>query len=113
MTFELFGPDDASCSAPPVFVATVAVAGNGDYTTPEFVVPRPGTYRWVASYSGDLLNTGIGPTACGATGELAVAALTPRPSPDPGPHGPVHEAELRPRPKPPRSVTSPPPSVTG
>jgi hypothetical protein len=115
ITFELFGPDDVSCSAAPIFVATSAVSGNGDYTTPEFVIPRPGTYRWVASYSGDLFNRGTPPTNCGATGETAVAGTTPRPSPDPGPHGPAPEPTPKPRPtpRPPSPPLPPPPAVTG
>jgi hypothetical protein len=94
----------------------VAIAGNDDYITPEFVLPRPSTYRWVASYSATFY-TGIGPTACGAAGETAVADATPRPSPDPGPHAPLTELGLRPRPKPALPVPSPPlsplPLVTG
>jgi hypothetical protein len=116
ITFELFGPDDAGCSAPPIFVATSSVSGNGDYTTPGFVLPRPGTYRWVASYSGDLANTGAGPTGCGAAGETATADSIPRPTPDPGPHGPVPNPTPRPRPLPkpkPTPPAPPPPAVTG
>ena len=115
ITFELFGPDDPSCSAAPIFVATSAVNGNGDYTTPEFVLPRPGSYHWVASYSGDLVNRGAGPTTCGAPGETAVAGTIPRPSPDPGPHGPAPEPTRKPRPTspPPSPPSPPPPAVTG
>ena len=109
ITFTLFGPGDQSCSSPPVFTTIAAVTGNGDYRSPEFVAPRPGTYRWVATYSGDANNTGTGPTRCGESAETVSLIATTGPSPDPGPNAtaarfvkPYHEA------KPP----SPPP-VTG
>jgi hypothetical protein len=53
VTFSLFGPDDESCSAAPVFESPVAVTGDGAYPSPEFTPSEAGTYRWVASYSGD------------------------------------------------------------
>jgi hypothetical protein len=115
ITFELFGPDDASCAKPPAFTATTAVNGNGAYRSAAFVVPRPGTYRWVASYSGDQGNTGAGPTACADAAETAVIAAIPGPEPSPGPnHGPIKPAHRRKpahqhKPPPP----APPPLVTG
>jgi hypothetical protein len=69
ITFTLFGPDDATCSGPPVFTTVRAVSGNGDYRSESFVPTRAGTYRWVAEYSGDALNAGSGPSACNASGE--------------------------------------------
>jgi len=53
ITFNLYGPDDASCSGPAVFTDTKTVAGNGDYKSADFTPTAPGTYRWIASYSGD------------------------------------------------------------
>jgi hypothetical protein len=49
ITFTLFGPDDQTCSRAPVLTAITAVDGNGDYRSATFVVPQPGTYRWVAT----------------------------------------------------------------
>jgi uncharacterized repeat protein (TIGR01451 family) len=57
ITFTLARPDGAV-----VYTNTVTVNGNGTYTTSEgdnpggFVPTVPGTYQWVASYSGDANN---------------------------------------------------------
>jgi hypothetical protein len=107
ITFELFGPDDQSCAGPPAFATTVAVNGNGDYSSAAFIVPRPGTYRWVASYSGDIGNIAAGPTACTDSAESAVVGADPGPDPN---HGPNHGPNVAPRhPKPPHRPKPPPP----
>ena len=115
ITFELFGPDDQSCAKPPAFTATAEVNGNGAYRSAAFIVPQPGTYRWVATYSGDLGNTTAGPTACTDAAETAVVGSTPDPTPDHGPnHGPVkppHRRKPAHRPKPPPPPVSPPPGL--
>jgi len=118
ITFELFGPNDASCSPPPIFTSSVPVSGNGDYHSAQFVPPHPGAYRWVATYSGDALNTGAGPTACGESSETTSVSAIPGPNPDPGPNvtppappkpAPPPKPHRRPRPRP----TPPPPRFTG
>jgi hypothetical protein len=44
---------------------TVSVSGDGTYGPVSFIPDAPGTYHWVASYSGDLPNTlASGPSAC-------------------------------------------------
>ncbi len=53
MKFHLYGAADDACAEPPVFTSTVPVNGNGGYTSDPFTPLAPGTYRWVASYSGD------------------------------------------------------------
>jgi FG-GAP-like repeat/HYR domain len=53
ITFRLYGPDDATCSASPLATQTRTVSGNGDYTASAVTAPHAGTYRWVVSYSGD------------------------------------------------------------
>ncbi|HEX2054381.1 MAG TPA: Ig-like domain repeat protein [Actinomycetota bacterium] len=68
ITFTLFGPDDATCAGPPVFTDTVPVNGNGDYTSDPFTPTAPGTYRWVAAYSGDANNLGA-TSPCNAANE--------------------------------------------
>ena len=97
ITFTLFGPDDPSCSRTPAFTATVAVAGNGNYRSAAFVAPQPGAYRWVATYSGDAMDSAVGPTACGDPTETALVSASPGPNPDLGPNAPTP-----PRPKPPK-----------
>jgi hypothetical protein len=116
ITFELFGPDDASCSTPAIFTTSVAVTGNGEYRSAEFTAPRPGTYRWVATYAGDANNTGVGPTACGESTETALVSPIAGPAAEPGPNvtapPPVKPPPpAKPHPKPKRRP--PPPPVTG
>ena len=57
ITFKLYGPDDATCANEPIFESTANVSGDGDYNSGNFAAPAAGTYRWVASYSGDPPNT--------------------------------------------------------
>ena len=76
ITFRLFGPDDPSC-ATEVFASTVAVAGDGDYTSAPFTAAAPGLYRWIAAYGGDGANTAV-TGACNDAGEsTAVIPATP------------------------------------
>jgi hypothetical protein len=67
ITFELFSPAaGATCSGTPALTQTVAVSGNGTYSTTNttFIASALGTWRWQVSYSGDANNA---PTtsACG------------------------------------------------
>lgn len=57
ITFKLYGPD--SCTTLAYTSPEVAVSGDGSYSTPapQFVPDEPGTYSWVAEYSGDSPNT--------------------------------------------------------
>ncbi|MDQ6778793.1 MAG: Ig-like domain-containing protein, partial [Actinomycetota bacterium] len=72
ITFNVYGPSDATCSSAPVFTSTVAVnSGNGTYGSGNFTPTSPGTYRFVASYSGDTNNAAVSGT-CGAAGESVV-----------------------------------------
>jgi hypothetical protein len=57
ITFQIYGPGVAGC-AKPLSVDTVAVAGNGTVSSDPFDAKRPGRYRFVASYSGDVANQG-------------------------------------------------------
>ncbi|MCA1683529.1 MAG: hypothetical protein LC708_00105, partial [Actinobacteria bacterium] len=60
VTFALFS--DAACTVP-VFSSTNPVVA-GTATSGSFTPAGPGTYRWVATYSGDANNAAAGPTAC-------------------------------------------------
>jgi hypothetical protein len=95
ITFKLYGPaSTATCVNPPdtganlvltsvvTITNTTLVGGDGDYKASDGVITgnggtltltTPGTYYWVASYSGDSPNT-TGPvaTACGDTGETSL-----------------------------------------
>jgi hypothetical protein len=112
ITFTLYGPDDLTCSGPPAFTAVVTVTGNGSYFSPVFAVPRAGTYRWVATYSGDAMNAAVGPTGCGDPSETSVVSSAPNPNDDPGPNVPA-PPKPKPKPKPTPRPKPPPPVVTG
>jgi len=67
--FKLFGPGDPTCSAAPAYTSPLStVAGNGSYTSSSFTPTAPGTYGWVALYSGDANNAPVS-TACGDRAE--------------------------------------------
>jgi hypothetical protein len=71
ITFTVFGPDNATCSGTGTTVSTETVNGNGNYTSDPFTPGAPGTYRWIASYSGDALNNPA-TTACNDANETVV-----------------------------------------
>jgi uncharacterized repeat protein (TIGR01451 family) len=72
ITFSLYGPNNSECSGEPVFTDTVPVDGANDYTSAEYTAAAAGTYRWVASYSGDDNNNDVA-GACGDDNESATA----------------------------------------
>ena len=78
ITFRAYGPDDTTCAGAPAFTVDVPVAGNGTYTSePPFIATAPGTYRWVATYNGDVNNSPVS-TACGDPAEIStVTAAIP------------------------------------
>jgi hypothetical protein len=62
----------------------VAVNGNATYSTPTGYAPKtPGTYQWVASYSGDANNAAVSTTS-GSASEQANAPHTPTLTTKPG-----------------------------
>src|SRR5213076_1751604 len=72
-----YGPNDSSCSGPPVFTDTRSVSGNGSYDSTAFAPALSGTYRWTASYSGDASNSPAA-SACNAPNEsLVVSPASP------------------------------------
>jgi hypothetical protein len=58
ISFNLYGPDDQTCSGPPVFSKRVRVSGNGAYQTRPFKPMAPGVYRFTAAYHPDANNKG-------------------------------------------------------
>jgi len=58
ISFEVFGPDDPTCSGLALSPAptSVSVNGEGEYSSGEFTPPEAGVYSWSAHYSGDLEN---------------------------------------------------------
>ena len=75
--FRLYGPNDADCTGGEIFTSTVTVNGNGDYVSDPYTPTTGGTYRWIATYSGDSFNA---PTAtlCNDLNESVVVTV-PRP----------------------------------
>ena len=61
ITFKLYGVNDPTCGAAPIFTAPpVTVNGNGVYSTPTgFTTTADGTYHWIATYSGDVSNDSV------------------------------------------------------
>lgn len=78
ISFRLFSPTDATCSGTPAFTNTINVlSGNGNYNTSAgFVTNSAGTWRWIASYSGDANNN----TASGGCNDeqVTITAATTR-----------------------------------
>jgi hypothetical protein len=78
LTFQVFGPNDPTCSALPAFTTTANVTGNATYSSGPVTPAAVGTYNFVVSYSGDGFNQpAVSP--CGASGEsTTVAVAVPR-----------------------------------
>jgi hypothetical protein len=82
--FSLYGPDDATCANAPVFT-TGAIPVNADPNAPThtsfssgaFTPTLPGTYRWVASYSGDSFYLPASGGCNGTNESVLVTAVTP------------------------------------
>ena len=79
ITFQLFGPNDATCAATPVFTSTVPVNGNGTYISADFMPSLVGTYLWIAAYSGDMANA-ASTTACNDANESVMVSAAPVPA---------------------------------
>ncbi|MGZ5065488.1 MAG: IPTL-CTERM sorting domain-containing protein [Usitatibacter sp.] len=73
ITFNLYGPNDLTCTGAVIATSTLAVAGNGNYVSGGFLTAIPGTYRWIANYSGDANNSPI-VNACNGVNENVVVA---------------------------------------
>jgi hypothetical protein len=72
VTFTLFGPNNATCTGTPILTSAKAYpVGGGAIASAPFTPTQPGTYRWIASYSGDANNNAVaGP--CNAANESTV-----------------------------------------
>ncbi len=79
ITFKLYGPNN--CTTLAYTSAAVTVSGNGTYGTPnpQFTPTAPGTYHWVAEYSGNLPNNNATNhnTTCNQTAEDVVVNTVP------------------------------------
>lgn len=95
MGFALYGPDNATCTGTPAFTSTVPQpVGNGQVLSPSFTPTLAGTYRWVASYSGDA-NNGPAAGVCNAFSETrVVTAAAPSLTTTASADGPLGAAPL-------------------
>ncbi len=84
ITFNLYGPDDTSCTGTAVFTATVPITGNGTYHSGSFTPTLAGTYHWTATYSGDSNNSAAATVCSDPKGTVIVTpeipSLTTQPS---------------------------------
>ncbi|MEM1332122.1 MAG: LPXTG cell wall anchor domain-containing protein [Actinomycetota bacterium] len=72
VTFRLYGPDDATCDGGAIFESTVNISNTQTQVTSEAFTPTEiGTYRWIASYSGDRNNNAVA-GACNDANESVV-----------------------------------------
>ena len=71
ITFNLYGPNDATCSGAVLFQSTATVNGNGTYGSGNFTPTATGTYRWIANYGGDANNTATA-NGCNESNESVV-----------------------------------------
>lgn len=86
IVFRLHGPRDGTCTGVPVFTSPPVrypVAG-GWVTSPPFTPTSLGRYRWVVSYSGDMMNAPVS-SSCGGFMPLVYPAQAPVRPPAPTP----------------------------
>ena len=76
--FAAYGPDDSTCGNP-AFTSDVDVQGDGQYASGPFTPTLAGTYRFIATYSGDFNNKTVA-TACSDASE-SVVVIGPTPTP--------------------------------
>ncbi|TMD32221.1 MAG: DUF11 domain-containing protein [Chloroflexi bacterium] len=76
ITFHLFGPDDATC-ADSIFSSSAPVDGNGNYDSGDFTTLAAGTYRWIASYTGDANNDPVSGKCNDANEAVVVSPAKP------------------------------------
>jgi hypothetical protein len=82
ITFTVHGPNTDNCASP-IFTSTKTVAGNANYTSDAFTATQPGTYKFLAVYSGDANNNSVA-TVCGVASQtFTVNAPPPTPTPTP------------------------------
>lgn len=90
VTFKLYGPSDATCSAIAIFTsANKPLSGGVAHSDAFAATTTAGTYNWVATYSGDVNNMGVS-SKCGdepvtiTTATGGVQGITDVPTPSTG-----------------------------
>ncbi len=84
VTFNLYGPADATCSGTALYTKTVALSGSNAATTDGPASAVTGTYHWTATYNGDANNNTASSTCASEAVTVGKAspgiATTPNPS---------------------------------
>jgi hypothetical protein len=80
ITFEIYRRTAAGC-AKPLVVDAVPVAGNGTFRSDPLAAHNPGTYSFVASYSGDAANQGASDPCNPSAPAVRVYKRTPKVKP--------------------------------
>ncbi len=57
--FALYGPGDPTCAGPAIFTSNDRPLSVGSATSASFPTSQVGTYRWIATYSGDANNESV------------------------------------------------------
>ena len=73
VTWNVYGPLDTGCSTPLNSTPLMATVTAGKATSPGFVANVAGTYRWIATYLGDVNNKGA-MTSCTESAESVVVS---------------------------------------
>jgi peptidoglycan hydrolase-like protein with peptidoglycan-binding domain len=77
ISFNVYGPWDGSCTTPiSPAPASTAVNGNGMYNSGNITATTTGTYKFIASYSGDSKNKSIS-TNCNSSGNSVLVTAVP------------------------------------
>jgi hypothetical protein len=73
ITFSLYSASDTTCSTV-LGKVSVAVNGDGSYISPAVAPNLPGSYQWVASYSGDKNNRSLSGSCNDPTERATISA---------------------------------------
>ncbi len=105
MTFDVYGPDNATCTGQTRFSSTNPVNAAGTSAVSDVFTPTAiGAYRVIATYSGDANYTSATTSCDDALERVAVSNSPPPPPPGPPPPPPG---------TPPPPATPPPPPPPG
>jgi hypothetical protein len=75
VTFQLYGPNDNTCSGATIFQSTNPLVG-GSATSTSFVTSQPGIYRFTAAYNGDANYISLF-AVCNAVNESVIVSAAP------------------------------------
>ena len=84
--FRLYGPNNATCTGPPVFesLGVPYPVSGGPVMSAPFTPTLTGVYRWIATYSGDANNASVS-GLCSDASEMVTVTPPPSGSEAPGP----------------------------